>query len=407
MRIKLTKAAIAKLKAPDPSGKQRLFWDTELAGLGLLVSGVTSTKTFVVQRDLPGGHTRRVTLGPANVLTVDAARDLAKVALADFYQGIDPKIGRRGSTTLRGTLDAYLAARKTLRPKSVQDYRASIVRYLAPWLDRPLREITPEMVEARHRSLQAEVEAGGRYSGNATANATMQALRVLWNFALEREPGLPTNPVSRLKRQWFPVHRRERCIRAEEMPKFYAAANALPNAIQRDYLLLLLFTGMRRSEAASLTWNDVDFGQRIIRVPALRTKAGRKLDLPMPDFVEELLVARRALGNAKFVFPSHGATGHIAEPKFPLLSVAKTTGITVSAHDLRRTFVTVAESCDISVMALKALVNHALGSDVTGGYVQMTAERLRDPAQRVCDKIKELCGIPPVEGKNVKKLRRP
>jgi integrase len=296
--------------------------------------------------------------------------------------------------------------RKTLREKSIKDYRASIERYLAPWLDRPLREITPEMVEARHRSLQNEVAAGGRYTGNATANATMQALRVLWNFAAEREPGLPPNPVSRLKRQWFPVHRRERCIRTEELPKFYAAVNALPNAVQRDYLFLLLFTGLRRSEAATLTWHDVDFGQRIIRVPAMRTKAGRKLDLPMSDFVHGLLVARRALGDARFVFPSNSSSGHVEEPKFPLAAIARATGIIVSAHDLRRTFVTIAESSDISVMALKALVNHALGSDVTGGYVQMTAERLREPAQRVCDKMKELCGIVPMESGNVAGIKR-
>jgi len=46
-------------------------------------------------------------------------------------------------------------------------------------------------------------------------------------------------------------------------------------------------------------------------------------------------------------------------------------------------------------MALKALVNHSLGGDVTEGYVQMKIERLREPAQRIADKLKELCGIVP------------
>ena len=44
-------------------------------------------------------------------------------------------------------------------------------------------------------------------------------------------------------------------------------------------------------------------------------------------------------------------------------------------------------------LALKALVNHALGGDVTAGYVTMTTERLRGPARRVADRMKELCGI--------------
>jgi hypothetical protein len=43
------------------------------------------------------------------------------------------------------------------------------------------------------------------------------------------------------------------------------------------------------------------------------------------------------------------------------------------------------ESTEMSVYALKALVNHSLGGDVTTGYVQHSTERLRVPAQRVAD----------------------
>ena len=172
----------------------------------------------------------------------------------------------------------------------------------------------------------------------------------------------------------------------------------------RDYLLLLLFTGLRRREAAALQWAHVDFKQRVIRLPAASTKAGRKLDLPMSDFVHSLLVARRALGDAMWVFPSNSESGHIEEPRHPLDLVRDACGINVSAHDLRRTYVTTAESTDMSVLALKALVNHSLGKGVTEGYVQMSVERLREPAQRVCDRLKSLCGVAPVEGDNVKKL---
>ena len=397
MRIKLTERAVERIKAPTGNGKQALHWDAELKGFGVLCSGVSKTKTYVVQRDV-AGRTRRVTIAQTNVLSLSEARRRAEKVLADFYLGRDPKAGRRGNVNLRSTLADYLAARKDLRLKSVEEYRGSIERHLAAWLDRPLREITPEMVEARHRAIAAEVLAGGRYSGEASANGAMRALRVLWNFAMEREPNLPPNPVARLRRQWFPVHRRERLVRADDLPKFYRAVLALPNPVHRDYLLLLLFTGLRRGEAATLAWTNVDFGQRVIRIPAVRTKAGRKLDLPMSDIVYDLLVARRAAGDAKFIFPSNSASGHVEEPKFPLRLVAAACGIEISAHDLRRTFITIAESADISPLALKALVNHALGSDVTSGYVQMTTERLREPAQKITDKMKELCGIAPLEG---------
>lgn len=403
-RMKLTEKAIAKLRAPDPSGRQRLFWDTELKGFGIVVSGVTNVKSFVVQRDV-GGRTRRITIAPTNVLGLDEARREAESKLADLYKGLDPKSGRGGGT-LRETLDQYLAANHHLRDKTRSDYRASVERHLDPWLDMPLREITAEMVEARHRAIKAKVEKAHDRSattGHASANDAMRVLRLLWNFAAERAAVLPPNPVGRLRRQWYPVHRRERFVHDEDLPRFYASVQALANPIARDFLTLLLFTGLRRSEAASLRWDDVDFAARVIRLPAARTKSGRKLDLPMSDFVRDLLVARRAIGKETFVFPSASKSGHIAEPKFPLAQVREATGIRISAHDLRRTYITAAESADISPIALRALVNHSLGGDVTSGYIQMSAERLREPAQKVADKIKQLCGIEPAGG-NVAEL---
>ena len=45
------------------------------------------------------------------------------------------------------------------------------------------------------------------------------------------------------------------------------------------------------------------------------------------------------------------------------------------------------ESLDISAYALKRLVNHSVGNDVTGGYVIMDVDRLREPMQRITDHI--------------------
>jgi hypothetical protein len=57
-------------------------------------------------------------------------------------------------------------------------------------------------------------------------------------------------------------------------------------------------------------------------------------------------------------------------------------GVQVSALDLRRTYITAAESADISPLALKALVNHSLGGGITEGYIQKSAERLREPGAK-------------------------
>jgi integrase len=346
-RLNLTKRAVAKLVAPHPDGKQTVYWDDELRGFGVQCSGKTNQKHFIAQRDLPGEKPRRVTIGAVNTLTLNVARDRAANVLDDLRRGIDPK--RKAPTfTLQAALDDYIAARPNLRPASISLYR-QVERVLAPWLNRDLKAITPEMVEDRHRAIAKEI-------GTATANLAMRVLRIVWNFAADRTT-LPPNPVLRLRRQWYDEPRRTRMVQPEELPAFYAAVCALPNPTARDYILLMLFTGMRKGEAAALRWEHVDPAQKIIRVPAELTKAKRKLEIPMSAFVHDLLVRRRAIGSVSvFIFPGPGKAGHITSALNGLAMVAEATGIYVSAHDLRRTYASVAESADISWLVMKTLI---------------------------------------------------
>lgn len=407
--MKFTEKAIAKLPAPDPSGRQRLHWSDEMKGFGVLCSGVSRSKTYIVQRALPGGKSRRVTVGPVGVLKLAEAEVRAKEVLAAFYKGMDPKAGRLGDHTLRSAMEEYLKVRN-LSPRTVDDYRGTVAKgHLAIWADTPLKLITRDMVEDRLKKIAKEVSREFEGSnGHAAANGAMRILRLTYNFAADRAPAanpMPSNPV-KLKKVWFDVPRRTRSVRATELSKFYASASGLPNQVARDYILLLLFTGMRRRECAALKWDHVDFKEKVIRLPSAITKTKKALDLPMSDIVHDLLVARRAIGDAHWVFPAASRSGHIEEPKFFFNQIGEDCGLFVSPHDLRRTFITVAESCDISPSALKALVNHSLGGDITEGYMQMEAERLREPAQRVAEKLKKLCAIPPLKGENVRKLKK-
>jgi integrase len=317
-QLKLTEKAIAKMPAPDPSGKQVLHWDTDLKGFAVLCSGVSNTRTYVVQRSLPGsGKSRRSTVAAVNELPLAKARDRAADMLDSLRRGLDPK-AKVITPTLRWALEDYLAARKDLRPASIRLYRY-VEQKLEAWLDLPLHEITGDMVQDRHRAIAAAIEGDAtRYKGTGTANMIMRTFRILWNHAGDRFADLPQNPVRRLRRQWYAEPRRTRLVRADDMAKFYQAVLALPNPVARDWFLLMLFTGMRRTEAASLRWSDIDFGQEIIHVPAAVTKGQRDLDLPMSDFVRDLLVARRSIGDTKFVFPGNAKRGHIVDTSVPI-----------------------------------------------------------------------------------------
>jgi integrase len=392
-RQKLTVKAIEKLAAPTTSGRQEITWDAELRGFGVLCSGVSNSKSYIVQRDLPDGKTRRVTLAAVNETKLEEARIRAGRLLVDLRDGKDPKRKNTGNRTLQQTLDAYLKTNKEISDRSREIYQHLVAQHLTPWLTRPLASITPAEVDSLHRAIAAKVAKRGQHSGHSVANDAMRAFRLLYNWAANRDDDMPRNPVRLRKNEWHRVEPQRKPIPETKMPAWYAAVMDLP-PMGRDYLLLLLFTGLRRREAAALTWAEVDFPQRLIRLSAERNKAGRPLDLPMSDVVRDLLVTRRQIGNAKFVFPSYGSSGHIEGARPWTDVVREATGIEFTLHDLRRTFVTYAESTDISVYALKALINHSLGAGVTEGYIDMKPERLREPVQKVCDKIKALCRVP-------------
>ena len=429
--IKLTKRAIAALPAPDPSGKQVLYWDEELKGLAVLCSGVTSSKTFIIQRAVRG-KSRRVTLGAVAEYKGKSIEDVRRAAgpvLLDLRAGRDPKAededeDKDAIVTLSQALDRYLEARPNLAASSRTGYRYLIERHFPRWLDTPLREITPEMIEARYRAIKDEVAArraptvAGRDTfiaepGTGTANGALRALRLLWNFSVARAPDIPSWPPERLRGQWYRSPRREQHVAAGDLRKFYEAANALDEHGDyvlgrglRDVVILTLFTGLRRREATGLRWASVDLAAAIIRLSAKSTKAKRPLDLPISDVVYDLLVARRALGvDGPFVFPGVGRSGCLQEPKRAFTVIARLCGVAVSPHALRATFITIAADCPISAFALRGLVNHSVGDDVTSGYVMMSVEALREPAQLVADKLKRYCGIAPEEAENVRPLR--
>jgi integrase len=188
-----------------------------------------------------------------------------------------------------------------------------IRNYLTNWVARPLCEITPEMVVARHGEIAAHVRERRQRSattGQASANKVMRGLRAIWNNALlfQLVPGLGPNPTLLLRAAscWFDIPRRRTRVHDQDLRAFYAAAMSLDNTTARDLVLTLLFTGLRIGEAATLQWTYVDLTSRMISIPPSETKTGNQTQepsvIPMSDFVTDLLRARPIAG--PYVFPA-------------------------------------------------------------------------------------------------------
>ena len=394
--MKLTKTVVKKLK--PPVDKAQVFYrDEQLKGFALRITA-NGVKSFVVEK-LIERKVRRITLGRYGELTCEQARRDAVRLLGKIASGVNP-IAERLETkfkavTLDAVFDEYLAARKDLKPKTLYDYRRVLDIAFGGWKGKPLLSITKDRVASRHTLL-------GERHGAAYANLSMRVLRALFNFAAGRyedpagRPMVTYNPVSRLSqtRAWYRVAKRQTVVKPHELAGWYQAVIALENETVRDYLLLMLFTGLRRQESAKLTWDRVDLKGRTLTVIA--TKNSEPHTLPLPGFLYDMLAARKAKAVDEYVFPGAGKRGHIIEPRVQIARVVKQSGVSFTIHDLRRTFTTAAESLDISTLTVKRLLNHKL-SDVTAGYAVIDVERLRGPMQKIADYLlrcaKESAGV--------------
>jgi integrase len=184
-------------------------------------------------------------------------------------------------------------------------------------------------------------------------------------------------------------------LEPQALPVWYKAVDEYENPKGRDYMLLLLYTGLRRNEAARLKWSDIDFKVKTFTFTPEKKRAEKPEDdrvtLPLSVQAHRLLLKRRAAGwENDYVLPGKHPSPYLSNPDNYKRDIIEASGVKWTFHDLRRTFITIAESLDIPHYALKALLNHSMGNDVTGGYIVMSTERLREPMQRVVDRILEL-----------------
>lgn len=389
--MKLSKISIEKLPTPEES--PAFHRDDELKGFGVKVF-TTGAKSFFLEKRI-NGKVKRLTIGRYGELTAEQARKEAVKLAGKIASGGDPVAEKAKkklqAKTLRQVMDDYLEARKDLKPRTKTDMANAFKEVCPDWLDKPLTKITPDMVKNRHHK-------HGEERSEARANLAMRYLRALFNFAQaeyqddEGKPLVEANPVKMLSqtRGWFRVDRRQSVIKPHELGAWVNAVLALPGTDNRDYFLTVLLTGMRREEALKLTWANVDLAGKTLTV--VDPKNHHDHTLPLSDYLDELFARRKAATASEFVFAD--AQGRkISNFRYAQAAVEKASGVSFCIHDLRRTFATVADSLDIPAYALKRLLNHANGADVTAGYIVTSAEQLREPMQKITDYVLKSAGL--------------
>ena len=371
-RRRLTDASIGKLA---PAAREYTVWDTRHAGFGVRVRP-SGHRSFVYRRK-GEGDARRITLGPAALMSVEEARagclaietgtrsdrpeDGAVPTFGEFAAGPGKACFDRGNPSTRKA-QARAVARRLLPafgpvPLDRID-RADVTR----WFDECSR------------------------TAPGAANRALNLLCRILNHAIVCGH-IRTNPAHGIK--WNRRPKLTRFLSRDEVGQLHRALDCLAvarpsRARQADVIRLLLLTGCRKSEILTLRWQDVD-GDTLNLVDA---KTGpRRVFLSAPACA---ILKRQPRSESVYVFPAPRSLKRPLSHHLPLWRLArKEAGIEdVRIHDLRHTFASHAVLQGIPLPVVSRLLGHKRPS-MTLRYAHVGDRETDAAAERIGVAIRE------------------
>ncbi len=394
-------AAIERRGVPEGADRLRVN-DTEVRGLHLRLSR-TGARSWAVTKKV-NGRVRRFTIPNSERMTLAEARRAAIALLADLARGRDPVAERRArreqarrealerKPTLRDLLDRFEAlVAQPQQQKSWSERRVHIEREYRRFLDMPADRITPGHIRD---VLDAAVARGARISGVHG----YRYLRRVFRWAVRRGlvPSDPTEPLTETVKQDMGRERmRTRVLSPAEIARLWRVWEAEPHNAYSGALRIMLLTGARRDEVASMRWCDLDLARREWRQPT--NKSDRPHVVPLSD--EAIRVIHQMPERGEYVFasaagrPIVGNRGNWDRVCKRYAHLADVYGWT--RHDLRRTAATLLAAMKVERTVVELLLNNSERS-AKGGMVAATYDRhsyaleKRQAVERLARRIREI-----------------
>jgi integrase len=399
-RQKLTKRAV---DACQPGSEETVIWCGETRGFGLRVYP-SGRKIFFVQVRV-NGRTRKDTIGPYGAFTVDQARLRAEDVIRDARRGVDPtqaKRKARSQLTVKELCEAYLEAAeaglvltrfKRAKSKStVAIDRGRVSRHIAPTIGNVpasslIQSDVQRMLDQIAKGKTAGVFKGklrgkARVTGGPGAGArVVELLGGIYSWASARGMISSPNPahgISTAKSQ-----PKDRILSAQELA---ALGRSIDTAMTQrpaaaSALKLIALTGLRRQEAVRLSWHEVDQAHSCLRLQ--NTKTGRSVRAIGKDALDVLVKIPRQ--KSDFVFPAAGGQKP-SELKNAIADIFNQAGLhDARAHDLRRTFASLAADLSYSDATIGELLGHARRSVTAQHYIRRTDSVLVAAANAVAE----------------------
>lgn len=237
----------------------------------------------------------RVKLGEPSYMSVDEARQEARIAKINMKKGINPIEERRkvsNESTLFKLYEQFMADKESLlKQRTITYYEDLWKHYLTNLGKRKISQISVDDVKRLHRYITSN-------HGHRCANQTIVFLRTIYNYFIKQNIYTGHNPASAvvLNRQEI----RTRHLDSAELKRFNEAINQIGDSISKYAILMALITGARRDNVFSMRWQDINLETKTWIIP--ETKTGKNIPLPLADAAIEILNKLKDLKYNDYVF---------------------------------------------------------------------------------------------------------
>jgi integrase len=363
--MKLTETKVAKAK-PGKHGDGRNLW---------LIVSPSGSKRWEFRYTI-GGKSREMSLGAADLMSLDEARDRALELRRAIRDGLDPiairsQEKKRRVTTFKEVAEDCI---QSLIPtwtnaKSEGQWRQTLTAYAYPKLGNlNVADITTDDVYAVLEPIwTAKPETAGRLRARIEKvldRATARRLRSGYNPARLKgnlDHLLPSqSKVKRVKSHAALPYAETASFMADLRGREGVAARALEFAI---------LTAARTSEAIGARWSEIDLDRAVWTIPAERMKARRDHRVPLSEPALALLRALPRDPESDFVFISPMAKGEPLSNMALLATLKRMDRTDLTAHGFRSTFRDwAAETTAYPDAVVEMALAHAIGNAVEAAY---------------------------------------
>jgi integrase len=220
------------------------------------------------------------------------------------------------------------------------------------------------------------------------ANKSIVFLKAMYNYVIQEGYYKGINPAKgvRLNKE----EARVRYLEHAELERFFNALNEVEESVSRNAILMLLYTGVRKSNALAMKWSEVDLDAKVWLIP--KTKTGKNLTIALADSAVELLNNIKSNNpDEVYVFPSATSkSGHLEDIKRVWATIKKKANISnLRTHDLRHNLATymIAQGASPFVVQ-RALTHKSIKS--TQVYVNLGVEHLRDKLNETVNTLQRI-----------------